>query len=1237
VKILDFGLARAADQDTMVSAPGAVVGTPQFMSPEQAMGGELDARSDLFSLGAVLYRMAGGELPFKGKTPLALLMATIEEMPTPLRSLNSELPPAFCDLVMRLLAKQPAKRPQSAQEVADALGQMEETRTTVGAPRRATRHWMRWSMVAASVIAIGVLTIVLLQGGPHADDIGPPPAPAAAPLPARFTNDLGMEFALVPRGKAWLGGSGGKPGDTAVEFKGDFYLGVYEVSQEQWQKVLGNNPSHFSRTGGLRDFVKDIPDADLLRFPVDGVSWDDCQQFLSRLNDRLKETDWLYRLPTEAEWEYACRGGPMTDPAESAFDYYWTPPTSEWLPDHANIRPPGNEASPPGPRDGALGRTSMVGSFQKPNKLGLHDMHGNVWEWCSNTKPDQAVQTVIRGGSWNSGDASTCRATSRAEHGQGFPRPASAGFDDYGLRVARVRREPAPAKRLDVDLGGAKLEMAYISPGRFTMGSPADEPGHLEHELPHEVEITRGFYMGVHEVTVAQFEKFALAEAYKTDAESGHRGWGYDPELRWIEERICSWRNPGFAQDGRHPAVLLTWNDAVAFCQWLSRRDGKEYDLPTEAEWEYACRAGTQTRFSSGKDNAGLQGVCNLHDESLHALLDSNRSGTEYARWNDGHAFTAPAGSFRANAFGLCDMHGNAWEWCKDWFQSDYAKDRRQDPQGPATGTLRVMRGGSLWDSADLCRSAHRNKAAPEYRALNTSFRVVLRMPQRDRISRTLGAAGKLMDDLMTRTMAKLGSTAAVVAVERHGLPLHVKAYGHADREKTIPATVHTRFPVGNHLNMVFLNPSIRQLAEKGRLKLSDSVLKLFEVEPSGPVADERVWKITVQDLVNHTCGWDDELVEEARKAARAKEKDPPREMVLSMLASTPLREAPGTTVRTCGFCWELLITLLNKVAGKSRGEYFRHDLFGREIAGIADPDSPDSVTDSVWNAQRGDWCISASALLDVMRDLKLSGTNRATGNRGDAFTCDMHWYSDGTHVVTLFNGGRDHRLFEEEIEPELLAIVDRLNKAMPRKLTDVIDLRSAPVLAADDFTDPAKSAFNRGNWPPFENGLVVVHGPDAPSWGHDDHQFTDFACQVVARTTGDDHRGWGVELFKWFGPGTPEKSIGGVQVLLNSKGQLAVVPTRWGTILRERTVKDLPSAGPGRMPQYKPNDFNTLTLVFRAGQVLEVFVNGAEACEPITLPCNASPAQLHLASVGGVSDASRLEFKSYRVWSVAK
>jgi formylglycine-generating enzyme required for sulfatase activity len=239
-----------------------------------------------------------------------------------------------------------------------------------------------------------------------------PPPPKEASLPKSFKNGVGIELVLVPKGKAWLGGSGGTPGNREVEVPYDFYLGKYEVTQEEWQKVMGTSPSYFKPGPGIEA-------ADLRRFPVEQVSWDDALSFLGKLNQREKESGWAYRLPTEVEWEYACRGGPMADRSDSAFDYYIGDPMNQVRVDQVNFDP-----------TAGLKRACKVGSY-RPNSLGLYDMHGNVSEWCCDLEQPGSQARVHRGGSWGS-TSTQCRAVDR-----GAQSPSGTSHM-LGLRVARV-------------------------------------------------------------------------------------------------------------------------------------------------------------------------------------------------------------------------------------------------------------------------------------------------------------------------------------------------------------------------------------------------------------------------------------------------------------------------------------------------------------------------------------------------------------------------------------------------------------------------------------------------------------------------------------------------------------------------------------------------------------------------------------------------------------------------------
>ncbi len=299
------------------------------------------------------------------------------------------------------------------------------------------------------------------------------------------------------------------------------------------------------------------------------------------------------------------------------------------------------------------------------------------------------------------------------------------------------------------------MQMVRIPAGEFLMGNdatpqqlarlyPAYEPERLQalgDEAPvHRVRITRAFYMGRHEVTVGQFGRFVQASGYVPESVAdGTGGYGYNPQYDPSASRRgdafegrhprYSWRNPGFTQTDEHPVVNITWNDAVALTHWLSLTEQRRYRLPTEAEWEYACRAGTRGQYHSGDDPASLGTVANVFD------ADSARTWPQWQAFalstHDGYAFTAPVGRFAPNAFGLHDMHGNVWEWTADWHDDTYyARAPVDDPPGPADGGVKVRRGGSWHTWPMYARCAYRNWNAPDTRYTLVGIRLVMEAPE---------------------------------------------------------------------------------------------------------------------------------------------------------------------------------------------------------------------------------------------------------------------------------------------------------------------------------------------------------------------------------------------------------------------------------------------------------------------------------------------------------------------------
>jgi formylglycine-generating enzyme required for sulfatase activity len=440
-----------------------------------------------------------------------------------------------------------------------------------------------------------------------------------------------------------------------------FWLGKTEVAQAQWKALMRDNPSEFKGND----------------LPVENVSWCDAMSFCNKLTEREADripAGYEYRLPTEAEWEYACRAGSSGPYAGNgkADDLGWYKSNSDK-------------------------KTHPVKQKQ-PNGWGLYDMHGNVSEWCYDCsdissestvtdpvgepsvsrKSSSRILRVYRGGCWCS-VIGCYRAAFRCWDFQ------DSRCNYVGFRVAlapvvsALRRQDQDAKSKTISLtNGVKLELLHCPDGTFMMGSPVDEANRRDNEPLHRVILTNPFWIGKTEVTQSQ----------------------------WM---TVMGNNPSKHQGGDLPVEMVSWNDAMAFCARLNeyaKKTGKlpngyEYRLPTEAEWEYACRAGTNTPYA---------GFTSPKDLGWY----TDNSGGQ----------THPVGQKQPNAWGLYDMRGNVWEWCQDKGGS-YPATAVINPIGFEGGNP-VLRGASWGSVADYCRSALRHGGGVTYVERDVGFRIVL-------------------------------------------------------------------------------------------------------------------------------------------------------------------------------------------------------------------------------------------------------------------------------------------------------------------------------------------------------------------------------------------------------------------------------------------------------------------------------------------------------------------------------
>jgi eukaryotic-like serine/threonine-protein kinase len=456
VKILDFGLASLtegaidrslpADQRGDLTAVGTIMGTPDYISPEQALDpSSVDIRSDLYSLGATFYYLLAGRPPFAEGSVMDKLKSHAQFDAERIDCLRLEVPAELADIIVRMLAKDPAQRFQTPAELATALSPFVDkhlAKPAVAAPARGwlARHRAAAAIAGLALLIVSLLVVYKLTNGSMSDTIRqpqPPPPPRPQFINSIITNSIDMKLAPILAGQFTRTSYRNRVHrEHPVEIRQPFHMSVHEVTQQQYFQVMGRNPSAYAQwghpqPGAHRDKVQGIDTQD---FPVENVSWDEAQEFCRRLSDRPEEraAQRVYRLPTEAEWEYACRAG-----SETAYAFG----------DEIDASQAHTEYEP-------LQRPVAVGSFPA-NGFGLFDMHGNVAEWCADwfdldyylnapsvdpTGPSSSRITVgggrvVRGGSF--------LRPREATSGERSWRPPDLRTADLGFRVV-CRLVPAP-------------------------------------------------------------------------------------------------------------------------------------------------------------------------------------------------------------------------------------------------------------------------------------------------------------------------------------------------------------------------------------------------------------------------------------------------------------------------------------------------------------------------------------------------------------------------------------------------------------------------------------------------------------------------------------------------------------------------------------------------------------------------------------------------------------------------
>jgi serine/threonine protein kinase/formylglycine-generating enzyme required for sulfatase activity len=727
IKILDMGLARidsaGADQDQLTGT-GQIMGTVDYMAPEQAIDTKsADARADIYSLGISLWYLLTGRPVYAGETPVEKLMAHQTKPIPSLCDACSEVSPELEAIFTKMVAKKPDERYQSMSEAMVALEQC----TSGGAAspsttERPTRPSKGTDDIRPTEFFSGTdpssAPAVVEQARPRTKP--PKVDPAATPVDRTVTLSSGQSDTDLESLSAAATDT-----DSAVPqmmpdpmFPPSREKSVREGSSPSIDLPVGPAPPPPATRASAApapvrpSVAKTSPPAATPPPPApepEQRTDDDAspesppgtESFLDKHFTAICAVGGLVFVVLMAILVTTLVGllqspepqSPVAQPVEVKT------PTGVFRLDirdekitvsvKDNERVVGKSESP---ADLELPLGEQVLIVQRRNvkfevdKLIVHE----------NQTAKLKFELVGREIVVRRGDSVIAR--------QELPEPAPAN-GQFAADMAKEHQQ-AWAEYLETPVGrtvklpeGQQFSLVLIPPGKFAMGSPESEGQREDAEQQHQVRISKGFYLATTEVTQGQWK---------------------------VMMRTTPWKDKRGAQDGpNYAASYISWEDATKFCKTLSSRGGRKYRLPTEAEWEYACRAGTTTLYGHGNDAAELMD---------YAWFDKNAQAA-------GERYAHQVGQKLANAWGVFDMHGNVYEWCSDWHTEDYyGKSPSVDPKGPTSGTARAARGGSWFYLSGDCRSASRSGNVPTTRGTHFGFRIVCELKSAPRPPAGTGA-----------------------------------------------------------------------------------------------------------------------------------------------------------------------------------------------------------------------------------------------------------------------------------------------------------------------------------------------------------------------------------------------------------------------------------------------------------------------------------------------------------------